>query len=339
MKTLLIGAGAIGGTIGTLLKHAGYDIRIMCLNDEIKELIEKNKFTLTGAKGEYHEEFTCYSSYDQLGDEKFDYVIIATKIFVMPKVAALVLPFIRDDSLVVGMQNGICTAELAEVVGDSRAVGCMLGFGATRISDCEVNMTSKGEMVIGVHDGSVPPALKELADMLSKVLPTKISTDIKREQYSKLIVNSCINSCAAITGKTLGVIIDDKRARNLFLAVAREAMKVAQKMNFDVPSYAGVLNYKLLMKADNKVFNAFARRLVWIVAKAYGNVKPSTLQSLEHGEKTEIDIFNGYFVRKGAEYGVDVPVCQKIVDMIHEIEDGKREMTPDNLEEFRGLAF
>ena len=339
MKTLLIGAGAIGGTVGTLIKNAGFDIRIMCMNDEIKELIEKNGFTLHGAKGEFHEEFTCYSSYDQLGDEKFDYVIIATKIFVMPKVAALVLPYIREDSLVVGMQNGICTAELAEVVGDDRAVGCMLGFGATRISDCEVNMTSKGEMVIGLHNGAVPPKLNELASMLSKVLPTSISTDIKREQYSKLIINSCINSCAAITGKTLGVIIDDRRARNLFLAVAREAMRVAEAMNFDVPPYAKVLNYKLLMKADNAAFNAMARYLVWIVSKVYGNVRPSTLQSLDHGEKTEIDIFNGYFVRKGAEYGIDVPVNAKLVEMIHEIEDGKRKMTPDNLDEFKGLAF
>ena len=337
MKTLLIGAGAIGGTIGTLLKNAGYDIRIMCLNDEIKNMIEENKFTLTGAKGEYHEEFTCYSSYGQLGDEKFDYVIIATKIFVMPKVAALVLPFIREDTLVVGMQNGICTAELAEVVGDNRAVGCMLGFGATRISDCEVNMTSKGKMVIGLHNGAITPELNRLADMLSKVLPTSVSSDIRREQYSKLIVNSCINSCAAITGKTLGVIINDKRARKLFLAVAREAMRIAKAMNFDVPPYAGVLNYKLLMLADNPVWNSVAGCLVFMVSKMYGNVKPSTLQSLEHGEKTEIDIFNGYFVKKGAELGIDVPVCSKIVDMIHEIENGEREMKVENLDEFKGM--
>ena len=59
-----------------------------------------------------------------------------------------------------------------------------------------------------------------------------------------------------------------------------------------------------------------------------------TLQSLEKGEKTEIDILNGYFVKMGNDYGVETPVNTKLVQMIHEIEEGKREMTSDNLAEF-----
>jgi 2-dehydropantoate 2-reductase len=58
------------------------------------------------------------------------------------------------------------------------------------------------------------------------------------------------------------------------------------------------------------------------------------LQSLEKGELTEIDILNGYFVQNGNKYGVATPVNTKLVQMIHEIEEGKREMTSDNLAEF-----
>ena len=78
--------------------------------------------------------------------------------------------------------------------------------------------------------------------------------------------------------------------------------------------------------------------MVLLVGKSkYSSVKPSTLQSLERGEKTEIDIFNGYFSRMGKKYNVKTPVNDLLYTMIKQIESGERPITPDNLEEFRGL--
>jgi 2-dehydropantoate 2-reductase len=58
------------------------------------------------------------------------------------------------------------------------------------------------------------------------------------------------------------------------------------------------------------------------------------LQSLERGNKTEIDFLNGYIVQKGLELGVQTPVNSKIVQMIKEIEKGKRKIGLVNFEEF-----
>lgn len=338
MKTLLIGAGSIGGIIAVLTKEKGYDVSILCHSEKSKKEIEEKGITLHGALGEHKADFKCYASTQEIGDEKFDFCIIATKYAAMAECAKSILPFLKKESLVVGMQNGICTSELAEIVGDSRAVGCMLGFGATRESTTSVNMTSKGEMYIGMAYNQRPDALNYLKEMLESVLPVQISEDITRQQYSKLIINSCINATAAITGQVLGKIIDDVRARDLFLAIAREGMRVAKAMGINVPKYGKFLEYKMLMLMDNKPYNAMCKLVVRNVAKiAYADVKPSTLQSLEKGEKTEIDIFNGYFAQKGKEYGVPVPVNTKLTEMIHEIEDGKRPITPDNLAEFEGM--
>ncbi len=340
MKTLVIGVGAIGGTIAVLTKNAGFDVSLLCHSEETKNKIEADGFSLDGAKGSFNEKFTCYASPEQFGEQKFDICFIATKYAAMAESAKLVLPYLKEDSLVVGMQNGICTGELAEIVGEKRAVGCMLGFGATRNSANSVTMTSLGEMYIGMPNGYHPALLDYLGEMLGSVLPTKISSDITREQYSKLIINSCINASAAITGLKLGKMVEDRRARTLYLAIAREGMNVAKAMKIDVPKYGKLLNYKLLMLADNGVYNSLCRYVVWLVSKIkYADVKPSTLQSLEKGEKTEIDIFNGYFAAKGDEYKVDTPVNHKLVEMIHQIENGERKITPDNLEEFRGMLY
>ena len=334
MKILLIGAGAIGGTVAVLLKNAGYDIRLMCHGASPKELIEAEGFFLHGAKGDFREDFTCYGSYGELGDERFGLVIIATKYAAMAECARSALPYVAEGGLVVGMQNGILTEELAEVVGRDKAVGCMIGFGATRNAANDVTMTSKGEFYVGMLDGRRPKLLDELAGMLKAVLATEVTMDIKGRQYSKLIINSCINAVAGITGKALGEILKDVRARDLFLSIAREGMAVAKAMGIKVPKYGMLLEYRLLSLSNGRVYNSLCKLVVRAVGLLYSDVKPSTLQSLEKGEKTEIDILNGYFVRMGAEYSVPVPVNTALVKMIHEIEEGKRKSHSDNLSEF-----
>ena len=334
MKTIVVGAGAIGGTVAVLLKEAGYDVRIMCHSEETKRLIEEDGFFLNGAKGEHRVDFKCYTDVNEFGDEKFDIVIIATKYANMAECAGRMLPYLSEEGLVVGMQNGLLTDELGTIVGRDRAVGCMIGFGATRNGPNDVTMTSRGEFYIGMLDGRTTRTLEVFAEMLKSVLPTQITREIKRRQYSKLIINSCINAVAGITGKTLGEILKDGRARDLFLNIAREGMAVAKAMKINVPKYGTMLEYKMLALGNNKIYNKGCKLVVMMVGKLYADVKPSTLQSLEKGEKTEIDILNGYFVQMGEKYGVETPVNTRLVQMIHEIEEGKRDMTSDNLAEF-----
>lgn len=334
MKIIVAGAGAIGGTVAVLFKKAGLDVSIMCHSKASKEKIESDGFYLHGAKGEYHENFKCYCSAKELEGEEFDIIIIATKYAHMAECAKTMLPFVKENGLVVGMQNGILTEELAEIVGREKVVGCMLGFGATRNAVNDVTMTSKGEFYVGMLDGRKPELLSQFAELLGGILPTKISDDIKRQQYSKLIINSCINAVAGITGKTLGEILKDVRARDLFLNIAREGMAVAKSLNIDVPKYGVMLEYKLLALGNSKLYNSICKFVVMMVGKLYSDVKPSTLQSLEKGELTEIDVLNGYFVENAKKYGVAVPVNTKLVEMIHEIERGERKMSSDNLAEF-----
>lgn len=334
MKIIVVGAGAIGGTVAVLLKKEGHDVRIMCHSASSKELIEKEGFYLHGAKGEHRVDFKCYCDVSEFGEEKFDIVIIATKYAHMAECANMMLPFVAEGGLVVGMQNGILTEELGEIVGRDKVVGCMIGFGATRNKANDVTMTSSGEFYVGMLDNRRPKLLEDFAKMLESVVPTKISMEIKRRQYSKLIINSCINAVAGITGKTLGEILKDDRARDLFLNIAREGMAVAKAMKINVPKYGVMLEYKMLALGNNKIYNSLCKFVVMMVGKLYSDVKPSTLQSLEKGELTEIDVLNGYFAENGDKYGVATPVNHKLVKMIHEIEEGKRKMTSDNLAEF-----
>lgn len=330
MKILLVGAGSIGGTTATILKEKGHDIEIVEVNPERAEKIRTEGITLTGALGDHNQKFTVYTSADEL-TQIYDVCIIATKYFALGAVAAQMLPHVQPDGLFVSMQNGICTGILADVAGKDKTVGCMIGFGATMLPNGDVNVTSGGELKIGRLSGVIDDKIKKLGDVYGDMLPTTVVSDIDAQLYSKLIINSCINSIAALTGEPVGVMLQDERAKDIFLEIAREATYLSRKMGLKVPPYAKVLNYNLLLLSESNGYKRICKKLVSIVGKKFGLVRPSTLQSLDRGEKTEIDIFNGYISKNGKKYNVPTPVNDQIYEFIKKIENGEEKSSMDNL--------
>ena len=336
MKILLVGAGSIGGTTSVMLKESGADIEICEANKERAEKIRAEGLKLTGALGDHCQKFTVYTGQDEIPEgTKYDVLIIATKYFALQAVARAYQSFVKEDGLFVSMQNGICTNRLSEVVGPEKTVGCMIGFGATLLPDGTVNVTSGGELKIGRLNGVVDDKIKELAKIYCALLPTVAVPNIEACLYSKLIVNSCINSIAALTGETVGVMFTSEKARYIFLEIAREATLAGKKGGIKIPPYAKVLNYNLLILSEKTWYKKICALLTTIVGKRFGDVRPSTLQSLDRGEKTEIDIFNGYIIEQGKKTGVPTPVNQQIYDAIKAIENGEMKSSMDNLDKIK----
>ena len=71
--------------------------------------------------------------------------------------------------------------------------------------------------------------------------------------------------------------------------------------------------------------------LVRLVGRKYRDLRSSSLQSLERGRKTEIDYLNGYVVNKAREVGVEVPLNQRLVRFIKQIENGERTIAERNI--------
>lgn len=331
-RIVMIGAGAIGGITAALMRQAGYDVTLVCKHMDIADLANGRGLHVTGFRGDFTVPVKSVADIAELRDT-FDLCLIATKAYDMPACAREMLPLLKSDSLVVSMQNGICTDALASVVGIERTVGCVIGWGATMHSHGELEMTSGGDFIIGMMEGRTSPLLEPLRQALSAVVPSRISDDIYAELYSKLIVNSCITSLGAVCGLCLGDMMKRRQARKIFLAVIGEAVDVARAMNLNVPPYGGKLNYFSLMRGSSPIDEIRRHLMIRIVGMKYSKLKSSSLQSLERGRPTEIDCFNGYIVRKGREVGVDCPICERLTAMVKEIENGARSIDVKNLED------
>ena len=324
-RIVVIGAGAIGGITAALMKKAGEDVTLVCKHMDTADLANGRGLHVTGFAGDVTVPVHSVADIAELHGE-FDLCLIATKAYDMPGCARSMLPLLRPDSLVVSMQNGICTDALSAVVGRERTVGCVIGWGATMHSHGKLEMTSGGEFIIGMLEGCASPRLEALRKALSAVVPTTISENIYAELYSKLIVNSCITSLGAVCGLTLGEMMKRRQARKIFLAVIGEAVDVARAMKLAVPPYGGKL-----MRGDTLLDNLCRHLMIRVVGMKYSKLKSSSLQSLERGRPTEIDCFNGYIVQKGEELGVDCPVCRRLTRMVKDIEHGARKICEDNL--------
>ena len=333
-RICIIGPGAIGGIVAGLLTWEGYTVQLVSKYPELAKKISRNGIQIEGYGGDFTIPVPAVAYPEELNGD-FDYILIATKADSLVEVAEKMLPFLHNNSRVVSMQNGICEDMLAKVVGEERTVGCVVGFGGTMHEPGRVEMTSGGEMVIGNWNRQRDQELKQLAAILSHVVETRISDNILQELYSKLIINSCITTLGAVSGQYLGAMLASRLSRKLFIEVIREALAVADAMGIRVPAGAGgKLDYYKFM-APGPLSGIRRHLTIRVIGMKYRRLKSSSLQSLERGRKTEVDIYNGYIARKGKELGVGTPVNEKLNQMVAEIEQGKRQISPDNFREIK----
>jgi 2-dehydropantoate 2-reductase len=333
MRVAVVGAGAIGGITAAVLTSAGLDVEVVCKHQETVERALSSGLHVFGKRGDMHVPAKAVKSVADLSGPK-DVVFLSTKATEAVSAAGELLPFLHEDSVLVSLQNGICEDAIAKVVRRDQVIGCVVGWGATMHGPAELEMTSVGEFVIGNIDHKADQRLPMIQEMLEKIVPTRISDNIMGELYSKLIINSCINSLAVLTGLCLGPMLAIRKARAIFVEIMREAMAVAAALNITVePGGGGKLNYYDFLASKGGI-SSFKRHLTLrIVGFKYRRVKPSSLQSFERGRKTEIDYLNGYICERGCEQGVSTPVNDAVVAMVKEIEAGSRKLSPANISE------
>ncbi len=334
MKTLIIGAGAVGTIVAGMLAQKGFDVHLVCKNKQQAEHINKIGLAFEIKKRTYYQPIKAFDNITPLTNKHYDYIFFTTKAFDMQTPAQQALAKLSENGLMVPFQDGYCEEMLTRIAGSERVVGAIIAWGATYNNDKHLaSMSSKGEMIIGKLDGSDDPRLDNLQYMLNQIAPTKVVNNIHEQIYSKLIINSCVTTLGAITGYNVGALITVKKLRNTFLQIINEAILVADILKIEIPDYTDRINYYRLVRGTS-IYHRLRKHIhILIFGFKYRKVKSSGLQSLERNEQTEVDYLNGYLVDKANEIGIELPVNSRLVEMVHEIENGKRKIQAQNLDE------
>jgi 2-dehydropantoate 2-reductase len=330
MNVLVIGSGAVGSVAAGILTKQGFNVDLACKHSDISDHINTDGLIFRIRHRKYLYFIPAYASVEATPGN-YDYVLLATKTFDIEPPTRAVLEKLTPQGLIVSMQDGYCEEKLARIAGSKRIVGAVVSWGATLGQDGIAEMTSPGDMIIGKLDGSDDPRLDNLQYLLSAIGPTMVVKNINEHIYSKLIINSCVTTLGAISGLKVGALITDRNLRNIFIKIIREAIQIADALNIEIPDFAGKLNYYSLVKGNNWYYRLKRHAKIRIFGLRYRKIKSSGLQSLERGEKTETSFLNGYLLTKAGELGIELPVNERLVTMIREIENGTRKISPSNL--------
>lgn len=336
MKIVIVGAGAVGGVLAAFLSHHKYDVELVCKHKEIVEAIANNGLRVEGIKGRLITYPHSVMDISQISS-KPDIIFLATKAYDLQDIAHAILPFLKEDTMVVSLQNGICEDQIAAIVGAQRTVGCVVGWGATLLGFGRMELTSDGSFVFGELNNEITHRLLLLRSICEKIFPVQITSNIYGALYSKLIVNSCITTLGAITGLYLGDLLKIRTARNLFLAIFTEAVMVARAAGIKLERVANRLNpyqFALTKKEMQRkfTFSLLKKHLfILIIGYRFRRLKSSSLQSLERGRPTEIDYLNGYIVQKATEFKVAVPINSRLISLVKDIEKGKQKIERENI--------
>ncbi|MHA1776284.1 MAG: 2-dehydropantoate 2-reductase [Promethearchaeia archaeon] len=333
LPILVVGAGAIGGVCAGFMAHHSLRIDLITKHEDLAQKITNQGIQILSPHGNFQVKIPAYPDLSSLTGT-YDLILMVVKATDLEKAVKVVQPFMHENSAIITLENGICEDLVAKMVGQDHVIGCIVGWGATMHSPGVVEMTSPGEFVIGNLDNTIDPRIEQARDILSTINPCYISQNIYGTLYSKLIINSCITSLGAICGQYLGEMLASKLARRIFIEIIRESIAVADAINIRVEVFGGKLDFYSLLKGKSWFADLKRHLLIRIIGFKYRRLKSSSLQSLERGKKTEIDYLNGYIVARGREKQIPTPINTMVVNIIKEIEAGKRTISKINFEDF-----
>ncbi len=337
MKIAVAGCGAVGGVIAARINER-YSPVLFCKNKEITEAISEKGLKASFFDGSAVRCFPkVYANFEDCG-EKFDVIFLTMKATVLKGAVKRAVNFLSDEGFLVTFQNGMPEREIFDIVPKERVIGGIIGFGATMHSPGVAEMTSAGEIVVGEFAGGISDRIKGLKEILDNVITCRITDNIEGAKYSKLLINACITTMGAVSGMYLGDMLADSNFRKIFRFILFEGVEVAKRKGIKLEKISGVKIEKLA--ADKREVEGkfclktlFKDLIIRILGMKYSKLKSSSLQSLQRGRKTEVDYINGEIVRLGRETGFPVPVNEALVNIVHAIEKGEKEISPENLKD------
>jgi 2-dehydropantoate 2-reductase len=222
---------------------------------------------------------------------------------------------------VISAQNGLNELTIARMVGAARTVGAFVNFGADYMEPGVIHYGGRGAVVIGEIDGTITPRATAIRDAwLDFDAQTIVTRNIWGYLWSKEAYGAMLFA-TALTNESIADALSIRKYRELYVALAREILAVAHARGITPEAFDG--------------FDPAAHSLDALVAHNRRSAKSHSgiwRDLAVRKRRTEVDAQLGIVVTLGLEAGVATPLTARLVELIHDIENGVRPLSLDNLD-------
>lgn len=340
-SVLVVGCGGIGGILAASLVELGVPVTCVTNSEAITRALNERGARVRDGEGDRVVSGMRAHAALPPGAGPFAYALLAVQPPQVEAVAREVAPLLADDGRVVCLQNGLCEQRLAPIVGESRVVGAVVGWGASQIEPGFYERTAAGGFALGYLDGHIDPPLERLGQILECVGPTELSTNLLGSRWSKLAINCAISTLGTLGGERLGTLVRHRVVRRLALELMSEVVYVARAERVKLQKVSGTLDLDWMALTDAELRSAGSASLVakhamlLAVGARFRRMRSSMLSAIERGRPPAVDFLNGEVVDRGLRHGVPTPVNARAREMVHEIARGARR---SSMETIRALA-
>ena len=335
-RLLIWGAGAIGGTIGASLARAGHDVTLVDRDAEHIRAVRAGGLHLEGPIEEFSVRAPAFTPEELRGG--WDTIFLCTKAQDTGGAARALAPHLSADGRVVSVQNGLNPLTLNGELGAGRVVGSFVNFGADYLTPGRIHYGGRGAVVVGEQDGQLTPRARELHALLRDFEPGAVLTpNIFGYLWSKLAYGALLFA-TALTNDGIADALERPEDAGLYAALAREVLRVADAHGVTPEAFNGFDPAAFVPGAPDEAAAESLREMVAHNRKSAKTHSGIWRDLAVRRRRTEVDAQLGWVVHFGKVHGVPTPITARLVDLVHDLEEGRRTLSRDHVRELHAAV-
>jgi 2-dehydropantoate 2-reductase len=328
-RILVWGAGAIGGSVGAWLRHAGHDVTFVDVVAEHVAAIQANGLQIIGPVEQFSIAAPAFTPDELRGT--WQRIFLAVKAQHTEAATRALTPHLAQNGYVLSLQNGLNELIIQRIIGRDRTIGAFINFGADWMAPGEIMFGNRGAVVLGELDGAMTPRLEALHGVMRDFEPEAITTPhIWSYLWGKLGYGAMLFA-QALGQQGIADCLARPELLSLWRRLGEEAIIVARAEGIEPRGFNGYDVAAFVPGASEEAARQSVAAMV-----AFNSTSAKTHSGVWRDlairkRRTEVDVQIAPIAEIGERHGIDCRATRRLVAMIHEVEDGRRPMTDDNL--------
>ena len=324
---LIWGAGAIGGTLGAWWARGGHDVLLVDTAADHVEVCRTTGLEIFGPVDEFTQRIPAVTPAELTG--RYSRIVLAVKAQATKAALPMLAPHLAPDGFVFSAQNGLNEIEIAAAVGAERTMGCFVNFSADWHGPGRILYGSRGSMVVGEIDGAIRDRTRAMFGLCQQFeLDAILTDDIWGYLWGKIGYGAMLFA-TALNHDSMTQNFADPAKMPAWLALGREVVAVALAKGITPRGFGG---YAPMAFAPGRPDADAIAVIHWLreFTSQSGKTHSGIWRDLAvRKRKTESGAQLGIVPALAAELGIPTPALSAVGRLIADIEEGRREQSPE----------